>query len=338
MKYNKCLTAVNRNKTKYGSLDLLRLHASERDLAFDQKLWNCFIDSLSQEDIRLYPNTDKAYDLLAQMLDTNKELLTVAEGSDRILKNTFQCFAVPGSKVVSTNPCFPMYNVYAKMYGASIIDVPYQTEHFPFEQFINAIDTETSLVILSNPSSPVGDALSIDQIKCIAEQCKLYDCILVVDEAYIEFSDCISAKQLVDRYNIIVVRTFSKAYGSAGVRIGYAVSNHLIKHYLNKVSSMNELSGLSIKWIEALYCYDDSAEYINTVKKNRSSLTAALIKCNVKYVGSQTNYINILGKLTLNGIQVKIAKMPWDNLDYTRVSIPADKTNFNQLLLEVSTL
>jgi hypothetical protein len=67
IKTNSVLSSVNRLRSKYGSVDSLRLHASERDLAFDKRLWDYFISSLTQEDVQLYPNIDRAYDLVSQL-------------------------------------------------------------------------------------------------------------------------------------------------------------------------------------------------------------------------------------------------------------------------------
>jgi histidinol-phosphate aminotransferase len=338
IKFNNVLYKVNRVRSRYASTDLLRLHASERDLAFDQQLWDCFVSSLTQEDIRYYPNVDKAYDIVAQMTGINKECLSLAEGSDRILTNIFQCFALRGFNVVSTNPCFPMYKIYAQLQGSTFVGVDYKTDKFPFNEFVESIDEQASLVIISNPSSPVGDTLTIEQLTKIADRCKHYGCILAVDEAYIEFSDVESAVSLIDEYNLIVIRTFSKAHGAAGTRIGYSVSNLAIKNCLNKVASMNELSGLSVKWLEAMFSYDDTVKYVGLVKQHRLSLIDTLIKCNVKYIDSQTNYVNIQGNIKLDGILSKTATMPWDGLEYTRVSVPADETNFMKLISEVSKL
>lgn len=335
IKVNKFLSNVERTKYKYSSLDQLRLHASERDLNFNKELWDCFIKSILQEDVRLYPNVDKAYDLVSMITNFNKESLTLAEGSDRILKNIFECFSIPETTVVSTNPCFPMYKVYANLTGSNFLGVNYSNNQFPFEEFLKSITDKTSMVIISNPSSPVGDSLTKSQIVDIAERCKIHNCVLVVDEAYIEFSDIDSASSLIDLYNVIVVRTFSKSQGSAGFRLGYSVSNSLIKSYLSKVSSMNEVNGLSIKWIEALLQHDDSPRYIELVKNNRAVFLSVLDSLGIKYIDSKTNYVNVFGKLQLQGITVKHYQMPSDNQIYTRISIPADIDNFKRLIEEV---
>jgi histidinol-phosphate aminotransferase len=281
---------------------------------------------------------DRAYDIVAQMTGINKECLTLAEGSDRILTNIFQCFALGGFKVISTNPCFPMYEVYARLQGAEFVGVDYKTDQFPFSELVESVDNQTSLVIISNPSSPVGDTLTIDQLVELADRCKHYGCVLAIDEAYIEFSNVKSTVSLIERYNLVVIRTFSKAQGSAGMRIGYSVSNQTIKNYLNKVASMNELSGLAVKWLEAMFFYDDTVRYVDLVKQNRKSLADSLIMSNIKYIDSQTNYINIEGNIKLDGILSKTATMPWDGLEYTRVSVPADEKNFTKLLIEISKL
>jgi histidinol-phosphate aminotransferase len=338
IKVNSAVSNVNRIKSKYGLSGNVRLHASERDLEFDEQLWNCFVSLLSQDDFKLYPNVDKAYDILSQLINVNKENLTIAEGSDRILKNIFECFSVPGFKVISTNPCFPMYKIYTELQEADFVVVDYSCEQFPLDNFLKEIDSQTSLVVLSNPSSPVGDLISNEQLLLIAERCNKFNCLLVVDEAYIEFSNAVSARFLIDNYNLIVVRTFSKAHGVAGLRIGYAVSNSLIKNYLVKVSSMNELNGIAVKWLEALTYFSDTDHYISIVKKHREKLLDLLKAKGIVYIDSQTNYVNILGDLHFENILTKKSLMPWNQQVYTRVSIPAKLDNFNKLLLEIQKL
>ncbi len=330
IRVNQYVLTVDRQKSRYSPTDVVRLHASERDLPFDKTLWNYFVSSLKDEDLRFYPNVDYAYNLLSQLTGFNKESLTIAEGSDRVLKNLFQCFAV--GKVLTTNPSFPMYEVYARAQGVEFVTVDYTSNKFPFTEFLNAIDKSVSLVVISNPSSPVGDSLTFDQIEILAKKCKQTASLLVVDEAYIEFSDLESSSRLVDSYNVVTVRTLSKAYGSAGARIGYSISSPYVKHILDKLSSMNEVSSVSVKWLEALFLYSDAACYINAVKQNRKALTELLDSKGILFIDSKTNYVNVLGKIELERMIFKYATMPWDNNLYTRISVPGNMNHFNLLL------
>ncbi len=330
IRVNQNVLSIDRRKSRYGSTDVIRLHASERDLPFDKTLWNYFVNSLKDEGVRFYPNVDHAYNLLSQLTGFNKESLTIAEGSDRVLKNLFQCFAV--GKVLTTTPSFPMYQVYAQAQGVEFVTVDYTSDRFPFEEFLNAIDKSISLVVISNPSSPVGDGLTADQIELIAKKCKCTSSLLVVDEAYIEFSDLESSAKLIELYNVVAVRTLSKAHGSAGARIGYSISSPYVKHVLDKLSSMNEVSGFSVKWLEALFLYSDAEHYVCTVKKHREALIELLKSKGMLFIDSKTNYINVLGKIEIEGIIFKYATMPWDNNLYTRISVPGDSRHFNLLV------
>ncbi len=336
IRVNQNVLDINRRKGRYSPTDVVRLHASERDQPFDRELWNYFVNSLKDEDVRFYPNVDHAYNLLAQLTGFNKESLTIAEGSDRVLKNLFQCFAV--GKVLTTNPSFPMYQIYAHAQGVKLVTMDYTSNKFPFTEFLNAIDRSVGLVIISNPSSPVGDSLTADQIETLAKKCKRTNSLLVVDEAYIEFSDLESSARLVESYNVVTVRTLSKAYGSAGARIGYSISSPYVKHVLDKLSSMNEVSGFSVKWLEALFLHSDADRYVNAVKQNRKALTELLESKGIMFIDSKTNYVNVLGKIEIEGMIFKYATMPWDNNLYTRISVPGDLQHFDLLAGALSNL
>lgn len=328
IRYNKNLFNVIRNKGKPVENDFLRLHASERDLPFNELFWNDFINTLKQENIKLYPDIPKSYDLLSTFLSIDKKFITISEGSDRVIKNIFECFSIEKLGVLTTNPCFPLYEVYAKLSGSNLVKIDYKSPTFPFDEFIENITDNINLVIISNPSSPVGDILTLDQIKIMAEKCKKTNSILVIDEAYIEFTDYDSVESLVHYYNLIIVRTFSKAFGSAGIRIGYSISNNEIKKCLDQVASMNEVSHIAIVWLEVFLKHYKQDNYISIVKSNKKIICDLLDSKGLIYLKSYTNYINVKGNLNLSQIEVKKAVMPWDNEVYTRFSIPTQNLNF----------
>lgn len=326
---NNHLLSLNRVENSINETGL-RLHSSERDQPFGE-VWEKFINSITQEDIRYYPNLSIAYTLLERFLNIDKKFLTLGEGSDRIIKNIFECFSIKGYKVLSTNPCFPMYEVYSKIHNIEFEQVNYIEPKFPLDSFLKKITKEISLVMISNPSSPVGDVLSFDEIRLIADRCKKIGIVLAIDEAYIEFSNITSVIDLIHVYDIIVIRTFSKAQGAAGIRLGYCISNENIKEYIRKVQAMNPVSGLAIKWLETyLNFYDKEYSYVNNVKLNRDNLFK-LLDGKIEYIKSSTNYINILGDYNLKDIRFKKFIMPWNNMIYTRFSIPSSITNFEKL-------
>jgi len=335
IKYNKHIDNIIRNDTAYGSIDALRLHASERDSVFIHNMWNDFKSSLSQSDIRYYPDVGKGYRLLEDITKIDKSHLMLFDGSDRAIRNIFQIYVEPGSNVITTSPGFPMYEVYTKMFNGNLIDICYSNMQCPVNEIVSAINDKTNLVILSNPNSPLGNLINITTINRILETCIKYNIMLAIDEAYIEFSNQSSMCELAKIHpNLIVIKTFSKAFGSAGIRVGYTVSTKSNRDLLNKIKSMNDITSMSISWLEVLSKYKDQVDnYVNDVKMNRQHLLQTLKTHNVNHIGSCTNFIHIDLKKELSNILTKQCQL--FNTNYVRVSIPGDEQNYKLLLNQI---
>jgi histidinol-phosphate aminotransferase len=263
----------------------LRLHSSERNTEWND-LFDEFKNNLTDKDIRYYPNTNELIEPLSKFFDFGSFLF--GNGSDRCIKYFFELYS--GYKnVIIVDPTFPMYEIYAQMFNVNVIKVPYLTLEFPIEEILNKIEDDT-MVVISNPSSPVGDLISKNNLYKILDE----EVPVLIDEAYIEFSDQESIISDIFNYdNLYVTRTFSKAFGSAGTRFGLIFSNEENISKLNQYRDMYEINGLTMKWILILLKnIEKSYEYINNVKINRELLYKELIK---KYnvVNSKCNWIHV---------------------------------------------
>lgn len=333
-KINQHLLTVSRATPPYADPNKIRLHASERDYPYSDIIWNDFLRRIQPTDIMYYPNIDSAYDVLEQFCDIPKKYLTLFDGSSNGIRNLFSVFVTPASTVITTNPSFPMYKVYADIYRAECKMIDYTTDKFPVDEMISAIDENTSVVIISNPSSPVGDAISYDDVIKIANKCYDNDALLIVDEAYIEFSNARTmASYAMSADHLIVLRTFSKAFGSAGARIGYAVANKTNTHHLSLVRSMNEISGCSVKWMETLCDHKiDAKIYIESVIKNRNLIQTQNNIRGRSVICSETNFIHVSDLVLPYDFTYKTTTMPWSDKVYARISIPANINTVDRLL------
>jgi histidinol-phosphate aminotransferase len=333
-KMNTHLFSVSRTSPPYADPNKIRLHASERDYPYSDVIWNDFLVRLKPTDIMYYPNIDCAYDVLEQFCGIQKHNLTLFDGSSNGIRNLFSLFVTPHSKVISTNPSFPMYRVYADMYQAEFTAIDYTYELFPLREMIDAIDENTSVVIISNPSSPVGDMISYADLVILSNKCYDNNVLLIVDEAYIEFSEAKTfATYAMSHDHVIVLRTFSKAFGSAGARIGYAVSTETNKNHLTLVRSMNEISGCSVKWMETLCDHkSDAKNYIEAVIKNRNIIETQNIIRGRSVICSQTNFIHVSDLVLPYDFVYRSCKMPWTDIQYSRISIPANVNTADRLI------
>lgn len=307
---------VYRKKNNDISYDKLRLHSSERNSDFHKDIFDKFINNLSQNDIHYYPNLENIYSKLSSFYNT--ENLIIGNGSDRCIEHFFQINQ--NKKLLITNPTFPMYNVYGKLYNCDISIIDYTDLIFPITDYVTNI-TKDSVCVISNPSSPIGDVISRQDIIHILE----YGVPTLIDEAYIEFSNESSIIDLIPKYdNLFVTRTFSKAFGSAGVRFGVITSQKQNIDNMNQYRPMFEMNNLTIRWIETLMDnIDDVYNYIENVKNVKKQIVKRCKKLNYKVIDSYCNWVHVNGinNLPQNIIFKENCKIPNMGNNWLRLQI-----------------
>lgn len=324
---------IHRVNTLYSPTDRIRLHASERDSKYSDYIWNAFLETISESDIRLYPNTDTGYDTLSRITNYSRNNLNLFDGSSTGIRHIFQVFG--NGKIISADPSFPMYRVYADMLDIEYCGIPYDGFRFPYEKMISSIDENTAIVIVSNPSTPYGYLLNDDFIRDILSKCEEFDCLLVIDEAYIDFSDSVSYNNLATtNENLIVLKTLSKGFGSAGLRIGYSVSSCDNANLLRNVRNLNEISSISIKWLETIDAnYSYFIDYCNMIKTHRDIIINELKKKEYAFILTDSNFINVRDLTLSEDIICKYFSQ--DGCNLVRFSIPADENNMKKLLRDI---
>lgn len=325
---------IERKFNKPVSHNTFRLHSSERNTKWG-KLFNEYKKSLTDEDIRFYPNTDELNPLLSEFYGYDNFLMGF--GSDRCIKYFFEANTKPhwlfGKRtLVISNPSFPMYGIYSQMFDTKLKTVDYNIIKFPIDKFIKSINSN-SIVVISNPSSPIGDIIERGDIIRILEK----GVPTLIDEAYIEFSNQKSCIDLIDTYsNLYVTRTFSKAYGSAGTRFGTIFSQEKNIKKMNQYRDMYEISGLTLKWIRLICNNKTIADtYINDVKQTRTELFISLYKHGFKFIPSESNWIHIkesdLPQLPKNVEFKKKCTIPQLGNDWIRLQITDDIKDYKWL-------
>ncbi len=193
------------------------------------------------------PNQTELRQVLAEYLRVAPENVVAGVGSDEVLDWVFKVFCQPAQdQVAVAEPTYAMYRVLAQIFGVEIFEVRLDKSFdFNAEDFLRQVPAEVKVLFLCSPNNPTGNLLDPDQI---LELCRSWDRIVVVDEAYIEFSESPSlVSELAEYPNLIVVRTLSKAFGQAGVRLGYAVAGaEIIAHFL-KVKAPYNLGLLAMR-------------------------------------------------------------------------------------------
>lgn len=326
---------VRINNVKSTRHNKVRLDMSERICKFENTFFDKFIRTLTQEDFIVYPETKPLIDKLCEHHSINEENLFLTPGSDVAIKTFFEMSVNPRDEVILSTPCFPMYNVYSALFDAKVIKISYKHNlTFDMDSMINSINKKTSLVILANPNNPVGDYVKINKIEQLVRQANKYDVPVLIDEAYGEFSrrTAIELSKIYD--NVGVSRTFSKAMGGGGIRIGYVVGSKELVSKLNKWRLMYEVAQPSIKFAQyILNNYNVVTDYVNKTIKSRNALVNMFADIGIDVISSECNWLHIHSKnqtriediLKKHNILFKSkTKIPYDSREWIRLTVGPD--------------
>ena len=185
-----------------------------------------------------YPSSSqsKVKEAIATFKKLKANQVVIGNGSDELIDLLIRCFCEPKQdNILVCEPTFGMFKVYAQLNNVDVLNAPLVKESYLFDEklILKTITSTTKLVFICSPNNPTGTSISVEQLKTIALN---FNGIVVVDEAYIDFSEKQSAIELINEFeNIIVLQTFSKAWGLAALRVGVAYADASIIEILNKV-------------------------------------------------------------------------------------------------------
>jgi histidinol-phosphate aminotransferase len=211
--------------TGRSAFDGLLLDFNERTIPPSKIVMRAIEQSVGGIGPQLYPEYSHLEKRIASYTGVTTSKVMVTNGTDQAIDVIFRSFSDAGSEVIIPEPSFAMYAQYARVNGSKIISPLYERDTlvFPLQEILDNITPQTALIVICNPNNPTGTLVAIDDIEQIAR--KAPESIVYVDEAYFEFSGR-SASSLIETCpNIIVSRTFSKAFGLAGLRIGYVLAD-----------------------------------------------------------------------------------------------------------------
>ncbi len=247
--------------------------------------------------VNLYPDGNAFYlkQKLAAKLGVEPANLVLGNGSNEIIEFVGHALLAPGADVVVSQYCFAIYPIVAKMFGANVVTVPAKNYGHDLPAMLKAITTQTRIVFVANPNNPTGTLAAREElIKFVNDVPD--DVLLVMDEAYIEFLedavDLIPLIRLGARKNLILMRTFSKIYGLAGLRIGYGIGNVELISALEKIRQPFNANLLA--QTAALAALDDDEHVRKTRANNFAGLEffeQAFRELKLEFVPSFANFI-----------------------------------------------
>lgn len=248
---------------------------------------------IKQNHLNLYPDieTKRLRQSLSGYVGLSKEHILVTNGSDSALELIVRTFMDPGEVVGVPVPTYSHFVVFSKGAGLEVREIPYKDPfQVDWQRLEQALNDGVSMLYLPSPSNPTGIVYHEELVKGMAERFK--NVIFLLDEAYFEFSG-VSCAGLVDSYpNIIVTRTFSKAFGMAGFRVGYLLAHPKVIKHLSKLHNPKSVATLNqAAAVGALEDVEYMKTYVREVREAREWTVSELRKLGIEARSTHANYI-----------------------------------------------
>ena len=289
--------SINEIQERYGLDKVIKLASNENPLGVSPLVQKTLSQHLALAFRYPQSGVPKLQDAIAKKHNLPASMVAVGNGSDEIIDLLVRVLAEPGKhNIIAFDPCFSIYRLQAKLSDVEFRQIPLKNDFtFPWDDFLAAADENTRIAFVTTPDNPSGYCPSVEELKHLAKSLP-NTCLLVVDEAYMDFCDNEQNHSLLpilqNFSNVAILRTFSKSYGLAGLRVGYGLIPQPIADVLKRVHlpfSVNLLAEQA-----ALVALQDNVFYektLQTVREGREMLTKELQQLGFEVFPSQANFL-----------------------------------------------
>jgi len=255
--------------------------------------WRGALAGLSVEDLRRYPDAGALEADLARLHGVDASRIVVTAGGDDAIHRICQAMLEPGRAALLHTPTFEMIERGARLAGADIQRVRWFDGPFPEEAFIERMTGRTRLVACVSPNNPTGRTIDGSTLVRIARAAASIGAVMLADLAYVEFDEDDATRVLIGEPNVVIVRTFSKALGMAGARIGYAVTSERIATWLRTTGGPFPVSSISlaIAGAAAGRRFAPDADVIAATRQRRAQLVETLEAIGFDPLPSRANFV-----------------------------------------------
>ena len=271
----------------------IKMNLNENFAMPSEKVQQLLLDASKKIDVRAYPppRGSQAISAISDFLGLSSSEVSVANGADEIMDLLMKVFVRRGTKVIVAEPSFPMYTFFAELYGGEKVTAMLKKDFsLDVDAILKKADNKTRLLFVCSPNNPTGNQFKESQIKQLLDEFKG---IVVVDEAYVDFSEKSVINWVGDYDNLAVLRSFSKSFGLAGLRLGYlASSEHVVKYVQRVVGPFNVNSVTQQTVVLALQNWSYFKEQIEKIVTERKWLMKNLKQIDgIKPFRSDANFI-----------------------------------------------
>ena len=324
---------------EFGISDSIKLASNENPLGPSPLAVKAIQDAI--EKLNRYPD-GSGHDLvrnIAKKLGVATGNIVLGNGSDEIIGMITRALLRPGDEVIMPYPSFLMYNIMVCCAGATPVQVPLKAFSVDLDGIRDRISSGTRMIFICNPNNPTGTVISKKDFKDFMQSIPS-GVLLVVDEAYIEFvqdKNCARGIDYLDSdVELVVLRTFSKAYGLAGLRIGYGIMQQEITSLLNRVRQ--PFNANSLAQVGACAALEDNAfleKTVSLVHEGLDFLYTSLDRMNIKYFPTQANFFlidvaknadDVFEKMLRHGVIVR-SMTSYGYPEYIRINVGLHEEN-----------
>jgi len=295
----------------------------------------------AMEGVNRYPDGASFYlkRALAKKFELQPRNFIIGNGSDELIVLAARAFLEKGDEVIIAKPTFLIYDIVAKISGARIRHVPLKSFRYDLKAMKSAVSARTKLVFIANPDNPTGTYVTGKEMRGFLRRLP-NDVIVFIDEAYYEFArsnkDYPNGIDFISRNNVIVARTFSKAYGLSGLRVGYAIAGPALIDVMNRVREPFNVN--SVAQTAALAALTDSEFLKKTLlftDREKRKLCGAFESMRLSYIPSATNFVLVDLKRSSKKVFKALLKRgfivrdmnAWGMTTFIRVTVGTAKEN-----------
>ncbi len=308
MYVKECVKNIERVGGRQGRGDFLRLDMNENPEGLPTDLVERVKEKITPEFLATYPEPERFIDLLADYLGVKPENICVTNGSDQAIRYLYEVFGRPGSSVITVSPTFEMYRINCLIFGLKHKPVMYNDDFtIDIENVINAITPDVSIVSVLNPNNPIGTVYTEEEFDAIVRRAREVGALVIVDEAYHYFYNKTFLPKVFEYDNVVLLRTFSKLFSLAGVRLGFMVGNAELIHYVWNVRPTFDTNSVALAFGEAVLTEPGLVQkLVAAEREGREYLTASLKEHGYEFFAENGNYAFIKTKLPAGEIKKRL--------------------------------
>jgi len=307
------------------------------------------LEELSRTDtelLRRYPDPRALEIMISARIGISPERVVVTAGADDALARVCRSMLAPGREMILPVPTFGMIERYARLAGGAVVEVPWLEGAFPVDRVLERVTANTALIAVVTPNSPTGLTATIEDVVRLSDAAP--DALVMIDLAYTEFADEDPTEALLALPNTVITRTLSKAWGLAGLRVGWAAGTEQVVEWLRASGHPYAISSVSLSLAAARLDGGDAdiGKNIAQVRKERRLLRELLTSLDVKTLPSQANFV--FGRLRdaswmrdgLAGMGIGVRIFPGKPHleDAVRITVPGDDEEYRRLSRGIETV